>query len=330
MLSAKSWVLDRIEQSFSVFIKHPIALVIPLSIFQIIMIELIPALSVSIIFWGNLIDTMSINSLFYIAISLALIYALFYVVLLIPVTLGIIKWASDILHGKTVYLKEVLFYGFSKIFDAFRVYWFLFAYAYLIPALCFIFAWCILLSGLFLDNDLISYIGWWLMIASSVYALIQWIYRGIKWSFWIAWAIYENDFSKQQFIASVQYTNGNWWRIVWNYLLLWVMSALVMGIFWWIIWAVWFIWNDSINMFSSANEINSWTLEQFIWNLWNFSVFIFIINSISQILGSIVSAFVIVFSLILYLRLKDEAIDWKKVHHKVETIWQEKPQKYEL
>jgi GTP-binding protein EngB required for normal cell division len=56
-------------------------------------------------------------------------------------------------------MQDMVGYGFQKISDAFKVYWYMFAYAYLAPALCFILAGLIMLYGLYFNNGVISSIG---------------------------------------------------------------------------------------------------------------------------------------------------------------------------
>jgi hypothetical protein len=50
MFEVKNGVLDRIEQTFSIFIKNPLTLIAPLALFQILMIVLLPQIGMSVIF----------------------------------------------------------------------------------------------------------------------------------------------------------------------------------------------------------------------------------------------------------------------------------------
>jgi len=135
MFQAKQWVLDRIEQSFWIFIQQPLPLIGVLALFQIVMIELIPAVWMSMILWWNFINTSSISSIIYITLSIAVIYALFYVILLIPISIGIMKWISNIILGKHIQTQDTIWYWFQRLSDSFSVYWYMFKYVYLAPAI---------------------------------------------------------------------------------------------------------------------------------------------------------------------------------------------------
>jgi hypothetical protein len=311
MFQAKPWVLDRIEQSFWVFIKNPLALVAPLALFQIIMIALLPQIGISMILWGNFIETSSISSVLYITMSLAIIYAMLYVILIIPITIWVMKWAADLINGKDIIMQDMIRYGFYKISDAFKVYWYMFSYAYLVPALCFIVAGIITLYGLYFDNVVISALWWGLMTLSIFYALIQWVYRGLESTFGVGWAIFEENFSKQQFQLSIGLTRGKWWRILWNFFLIAIISSFLLTPITWLIWSIAFIWTissgiDIESFLQPSNENIEKNLKNFIGNIWGFNLSTFLMTSISQILWSIVSAFIILFSLIFYVRLKQE------------------------
>ena len=312
MFQAKQWVLDRIEQSFWIFIQQPLPLIGVLALFQIVMIELIPAVWMSMILWWNFINTSSISSIIYITLSIAVIYALFYVILLIPISIGIMKWISNIILGKHIQTQDTIWYWFQRLSDSFSVYWYMFKYVYLAPAIWFIIAWCITLYWLYFNNDIISSIWGGLMIAAWIYALFQWIYRWLKSSFAITWAVYENDFSLRQFNFSVSTTKGKWWRILWNFFVVGLICSLLLWLSSWVLWSISFIWTTSsgINIESvlqANNQDMQENLESFIGDIWDFSLMNLIINSISQVLWAIVTVFVIIFSIIFYLRLKLES-----------------------
>lgn len=316
MFQSKQWVLDRIEQTFSVLMKNPLALMSPLIIFQIIMLVVIPQFGISLILWWNFIETSSMNSVLYITMSLAISYGLFYVILIIPVTLWIIKWSSDLILWKDITAWNMIEYGFKKLSDSFKVYWYMFAYAFLVPALCFIVSGLIMLYGLYFNNEVVSAIAWWLMVISVLYAAIQWIYRWLKTSFSIWWAIYEDDFSKNQFESCVAYTHWKWWRIFWNFFLVGLIISLLMWLVSGLIWSITFMWTvnsgfDINSLIQLENQDMQTSIENFIWNRSGISIVKIITDSISQILWSIVSVFMIVFSLIFYIRLKDESWEWE-------------------
>lgn len=311
MFQAKEWVLDRIEQTFSILIQNPIALISPIAIFQIIMIVILPQIGMGLILWWNFMETSSVSSLLYITMSLAITYGLFYVILIIPVTLWVMKWASDLIEWKDITVQDMLGYGFQKLSDSFKVYWYMFAYAYLVPALCFIVAGSIMLYGLYFNNEGISSLAWWLMVVSVIYAAIQWIYRWLKSSFAIWSAVYEEDFSQEQFNTSVSYTKWKWWRIFWNFFLIWMITALLMGLVSGLIWSISFMWTvhsgiDINSLLGQADTDIQTSIENFIGDRSGINIFKIITDSISQVLGSVVSAFMLLFTIIFYIRLKQE------------------------
>lgn len=317
MLEAKQWVLDRIEQSFWVFIQNPLGLVMPLVLFQIVMIVLLPQIGMSVIFGWNFMQTSNVSTVLYMTMSIALIYATFYVILIIPVTISVIKWASDLIHWKNISAQTMIEYGFRKLSESFKVYWYMFAYAYLIPALCFIGAGFLVLLWLFLKVEVVSTIGWILMWISIIFWLVLWIYRWLKSTFAIWSAIYENDFSKEQFQKGISVTDNNWWRILWNFLLIWLISWLLMSLVTGFIWSITFLGTTS-SWIDIESILQPWgwniqeSIEGYMNNMWGISISEIITKSISQILWSIVSAFMIVFTLIFYLRLKKES-EWESI-----------------
>jgi hypothetical protein len=276
------------------------------------MIVLLPQIGMSVIFWWNFMETSSVSSLMYMTFSLAIIYGFLYLILIIPLTLSVIKWASELIQWKKITLQALIQYGFHKLSDSFKVYWYMFAYAYLIPALCFITAGFIMLLGLYLNNAAISSIAWILMVFSIIFGTIQWIYRGVKSTFAIGSAIYEEDFSKQRFQNSVSLTHNNWWRILWNFMLVWIISWLLVWLISWLLWSISFMgtansWIDINGLLQPADQDIQANIESFMGNIWGFSFIKIIIDSISQIITSSVSVFIIIFTLIFYIRLKDEA-----------------------
>lgn len=114
MFHTKAGVLDRIGQSFSLFMQAPIALVLPLAVFNIVMTLALPAIIFAFFPLTN-IDTQNISVLISLVISLALVYVIIYITLLIPISSSIIKSTFDIIRQKPVNIQSNIAYGFSKL-----------------------------------------------------------------------------------------------------------------------------------------------------------------------------------------------------------------------
>jgi len=97
MITAKEKVLDRIEQTFSVFIKNPIALITPLLVVNFIMISVAPLFLAHYFLSMSFINMNDIIQSLYILFIVAIIYGIVYMILVIPATLATMKAISDII-----------------------------------------------------------------------------------------------------------------------------------------------------------------------------------------------------------------------------------------
>lgn len=304
MFQAKQSVLDRIEQSFWIFMKAPFQLVLPLALFNIIMLQILPAIAIYIFPMQNA-QMQNISLLISMGVTLAIIYAIIYLTVMIPVSVSIIKSTIDIIKNKKVDYQENIKYSFHRLWKLFRVYWFIFEYSYLVPALCFIASGFVMITGMFIQNDMLIHIALAGMWISGFYAIIQGLYRWLKTTFSIINAMYQNDFEKESFKNTLKITDNNWWRILWNLMLVWLIWGLIVGLMSGILNSLSFINSDITDMISSENtEFNT---QEILWNLQSFNAMSFIIKSIEQILSALLSSFIIVFSVVFYLRLRDES-----------------------
>ncbi len=307
MLTAKAWVLDRIEQTFKTFIQNPIALITPLFAVNFVMMTIAPIFFMQYFFTSNIDNLNNIIQSLYILIVAALIYGIIYMILIIPATISTLKTSADILWRKKVSLGENIWYGFRKLWKAFSVYWYMFAYAYLVPAICFIVAWLIMIYGLYTEEPTIRVVWSILMWVAWLYALVQWVYRGLKSSFAVVAAVLHEDYSKSQFQKGILVTHNNWWRILGNFLLVWLIAWLSMGLITGLLGSISFL-SSGINDFIPTNEeVSISDLQNTFSAMWTFNIWAFIIDSITQILSTIVTAFIMVFSMIFFMRLRDEA-----------------------
>jgi hypothetical protein len=63
---------------------------------------------------------------------------LVYLLLYIPVFLGLIKTIQQVYNNEAVKIQKNIYYGFSRLWLSMKTYWYIFAYVALIPALIFI------------------------------------------------------------------------------------------------------------------------------------------------------------------------------------------------
>lgn len=310
MFQAKPWVLDRIEQSFTIFFKKPLQILLPFLLFHILMFILVPEI-LKFTLWETLINQSNISHSIILLIYLWVAYGMIYLILVLPITYATIKTICETILGENTKIEKNIWEGFSKLGKVFKVYWFIFAYAYLIPALCFI-AWGFIMLGWMLWNNEMMQNTWMiLMWLSSIYALIQGIYRWLKTSFALPSAIYNKNYEKNNFHLSVNITDGKWWRILWNYLLVGIIWWLMIGLISGLIESFGALGSNYGDIFSSlSQEKENFNIEEsmqvMLKSTLEFSVFAFIASILNTILDTLLGVFALVFSVVFYLRLRDE------------------------
>lgn len=309
MLQAKENVLDRIEQTFVLFKNNFKELLLPFLIFNLSIIMIVMTVS-----WGFFKFTnyekyftefnpaLSIDLVMY--ITILIFFVIIYLIVSIWFNLWLLKWIKQWVNWEKVTPIENLAYGFKSIFISFQTYWYIFSYIFLIPAILFIVWWILFNIGFYADNnEILKFIWWALMIVWAIIWLAFAIYRGVRTSFSIASAIDKDSFTKENFLESISFTNDNWWRIVWNIFLAWLIVSLVSWVFWMLLSSISFFWND-INI-SEIRDIED--LKIVLKSMWDINIYKIISNSLDILIKTITSIFVIVFSYILFLRLQDES-----------------------
>ncbi len=309
MFQAKPWVLDRIEQSFWIFFKRPLMIILPFLLFHIVMFIIIPEIW-KFTLWPILMQQNSISSTIHILALLGLSYALIYLMGMIPITYATIKTICETTSWESTDMKKNIKEGFSLIGKIFTVYWFIFAYAYLMPALCFIAGGSLLLGGIIWDIEILRNVWMIFMWLSFLYAIIQWVYRGLKTSFALSSAIYNQNYEKQTFETSIRMTDGKWWRILGNFLLVWLIGWLMIGLVSWFIESLVFLWgsneNNVLSFLQGEEFFNIEKLQNMFGEILSFNIFTLIADICNTILNTIFTTFIIVFSVVFYLRLRDE------------------------
>jgi len=320
----KENVLDRIEQSFIFMKDNFLNLFLPLSIFYILWFY------VFYWFWDFLmwfIDIKNIfsplNFLIFIAIFILIITYLLLDMLLI---IWIYKTIIDIDSELEINFKNIFKYSYYNLFNIFKVYYYIFIYVFLIPSIIFIVWW---IYFLYLQcNDLINLSSidksYMLELAITWFSIFIWFiiyisYKSNKAIFWVVSAIAKEDFNRQNFNNSVNLTNWNWWRIFWNFLLIWIiislLTSLINSVFQinTLFEASTFvdnipIENKSVDLkkileeFKTSNPLKQWILEEITWRI------IMIITLI----------FTSIFTYIFYKRLEFESSNINKIDNSEE------------
>lgn len=259
-------VLDRIEDSFTLFKNNFLKLFLP--------ILLLRFFASFLAFWFffnyslnymrvkmlniNPEDFSNIFALLYYDFSFILIIwsilLIFNLTLSIPFYLWVIKSIKDAFDWRIISIKDNLIYWFYNILNSFRIYYYIFIYVYLLPALIIIIWWIITTIWVFLHNSWVSYTWLFIEFIWGIIFLFFYIYRWIKSKFAIFSAIDKNSYEKDSFITSIGVTKNNWWRILWNLFLIWIIIYLLNWFISNLVWAFsyWSLWYD----FSSFNYNN--------------------------------------------------------------------------
>ena len=249
-------------------------------------------------------------------ITLYIIYLMFYVVLL----LWFLKSIRQVVKLEKITIIDNLKYWVLNFSNSMKTYWYIFAYIALIPSILFIVGWILFNIPYFISGlDFIESIWGAIIVLSLIIFIIFAIYRWLKSTFSLYSAVNENSFTKENFTFSIKITDFNWMRIFWNFLLVWIIISIISSIISWIIWSLLFFgngWWSIIDLFMDwiYNRWNIWTP-----NMWdikniindyvnNFSIFWELIsNFIKNILTTLSSVFLLTFTYIFFLRLKQES-----------------------
>lgn len=314
IFEAKQWVLDRMEQSFPYFKKHFFSLVIPYLLFQVAFIVLLGTyFFYFVISWVVGVfssDMINVENFYYSPkiiyfIVLSFLFIVTYFLLQIPLILWTIRWVRQALLNQDVTPQENFLWAFERILSSFKTYWYIFAYICLIPAIIFI-LWGVLMIASMLNSNLEDFAVVWisLMIISVIVFIVFALYRWVRATFPLYTAIDKDDFTKDNFIASLKITNNNWWRIFGNFFLI----GLIIGLLEWLISGL----LDSL--FPSSVDYSqieySWEIQSdnLVALLDTFSPLAQIIRWIvDQIIAVSVTIYIIIFTYIFMYRLQDES-----------------------
>ena len=337
MLTVKENVLDRIEQSFELFTKNFKNIFLSYFIYKFV---------VSIVIWNViyywamkyidldsfidldktdtiLVDLFS-NSYFIIWVNLFLILILLNLILIIPFILGTFKTIKDsYLEKENISYIENIKYWFKNINNSFKTYWYMFAYVALIPSLAFIVWWLLLIWWKTENVDILFNIWSFILWFATVLFLVFSLYRWLKTSFSIVSAVDKDEYTKENFNNSVSITKNNWWRIVWNFMLLGLIISLIWWLFSWVIW-IFKISNFDFSILDNlwADSLSPENIKVLTDNLTKsateFSIVNFLISIIELIIDICFIVFTFVFTYLFYKRLEFES--WLNINNSIDNI----------
>jgi len=319
MFTAKESFLDRIEQSFIIFKDNIFPLTVPLLIFNFLTLVVLPYFIMLLFFviiplesffsQGWDIEAFSnISLIVTFGITLWFLLTIIYIICLIPIQVAIIKTIKNSINGTQESIQDTLKYGIKRIFDIFRVYWYIFAYTLLLPACVFI-VWGILLNiGLYYNTsstEVLTLVWGSLMWVSAIFALFSMIYRWTKATFaWVS-AVDSESFYKDNFLYSVKITDGKWWRVFWNVFGVAIIWTLVIGIVGGLWESIAFLGNDWEAI--SEIETEQQEFQHLISSFTDFNILFFINSIIQTFLNTVLGVFVSVYIYVYYKRLEFEA-----------------------
>ena len=308
MINSKENFFDRFKQTFIIFKNNFIQLFLPMFLYKFIAIVVLWSLIMfyflmniwDISKWWTDIFSLLFNPLFVISIILWFILMIVYLIFYIPVYLWLIKSIKQVVEWEEITTKANLIYWFNRILSSFKTYWYIFSYVALIPALLFILWWLLFNAWFYYDSyEILKDIWWLIMIISLILFVFFAIYRWVKATFPIYSAVNHDNFSKVDFLNSVNITNNSWWRVFWNTFLVWLIVWFTVSFAANLLKIFSYSWIDfnSIKSFDDLLLISS-----------NFTIYSQILSGfLNNIISTIWSVFIIVFVYLLFLRIKFES-----------------------
>lgn len=314
-MRAEEKVLDRIEQCFEIFKKAFIYLVIPFFGYYLFSFVFFGLVTIYLLFsWIllSIFDTMDYNNFFLffanpkvvLLATVGMFFWLIYLLLYIPFFIYAIKTIWDFYKwAEKINFKENFIYSLNRFVTIMKTYWYIFAYVALIPSFIFI-IWGALFN--------LSYFLKWGDIYRTIWAIFMWLwsflficfalYRWLKTSFSVYSAVDSDDYSRENFNFSVKITTNNWWRILWNMMLIWLIIWLLSGIasnFFWI------FFSNSSNLSNISSDLASKDLLKSFMS--NFSFFNYFVSGFFEMfISTIWKVFILIFIYVFYKRLNFE------------------------
>lgn len=313
----KEWIFDRIEQSFNLLfsgLKNFSYLVFPIYIYKLIFWVIIWNFVSYVLLWNlDLTKTDIFSSPYYLIIFFFIIvWFLLYITFSVWFLLATIKTIKDVYKWIEVNIKQNIIYGFNSIIPSFETYWHIFAYIVLIPFYIISAWWVLFIVWNYLKNLVVTWYWLKVLFFGLFVLLIFMIYRWIKIKFSISSAVDNNHYTKDDFKKSVVITDNNWWRIVWNFLIISILFSIVFSIIWVITWMfkTWIF--DILNLSDIATHYSNWSLnkdyiDSLKQNIMTFSGMFYLNNFIMSFFDLFFDTtrdvFILVFTYLFYKRL---------------------------
>jgi hypothetical protein len=211
---------------------------------------------------SGVLPNLSSNAVLYIVIGI--FFVIMYYILIISFQLATIKSVKDSYDGQKINIAENVIYWFKNLFNSFKTYWYIFAYVALIPAILFIIGW--IMVNLWFYEKLSDSTSIWIffLVFWIVLFLFFSLYRWLKSTFALYSAVDKNSFSRENFVESVSITHHNWWRMIWNFILLSIITSIVL----WVIWVLLSIFTFVSSSSTASTDENSQKYEKVMSN-WN-------------------------------------------------------------
>lgn len=344
MIISKETVFDRIEQSFILFKSNFLSLFLPIFIYNLIyfLVWYISFIKIST-FWLSEIWRLSWLDFFWLLnnyvmhIAIGIVLFILYLMLYIPLELMLIKSIKQLFDWDRITVKLNLVYWFKKFFSSFTTYYYIFLYIAWIPAFLFIVWWIFFNLTFFIELDSIyKQISIWLMIFSLILFLFFSLYRWIRAKFSLLSAVDKDEFNIINFKKALTLSKNNWWRILWNLILIWIIVSIIKSIISWIISILGFFNSNivenigdtfldkTLKWWSIHDLLNQENVNNIISSFLEFNLMYFIWDIIKVWLDSISIIFIIIFLYLLFKRLEFENNDIKTQIKKDNLIWNKK------
>ena len=330
MLIPKKSVFDRFEQTFDLFKNNFVKLFFPIFLFNFFTVILFWTL-VKIKFFNKISWSISSFDSFFtflnssevvMIIVLFMIWLILYLILYIPFFVWLVKSIGQWFDWEEITPKKNIYFWFKNLGWIFKTYRFIFAYVALIPSLLFISWWSLIIFQSYFKLDEIFKNIWFILIVFSVIFFISFmIYRKLKTTFSLYNAIDKNGFTKNNFDFSIDITNNNWWRILGNLIIVWIIIWTISSIISMFVKISW----TSLNLMNSLDiqDFQNITFEnaskkiKYIIDIYikEYSIILSIVSDvINHIITLIWFIFITIFNFIFFRRLEIESIPvWKEV-----------------
>jgi uncharacterized membrane protein YhaH (DUF805 family) len=187
------------------------------------------------------------------------IFLILYFLLIVFMVLWNVKSFQQVYHKEELTILDNFIFAKQNYFSLYKTYWYLFAYIALYPSLLFI-LWGILFWGnasLSTPLELFKWISIAIMLISVFWFIVNAIYRTYRSIFSLYHAVVNRDFTKENFLESLEFTKWKYWRVFWNMLLISIIFQIILMTSHFFLWFVYpsFISSEDIQASESFYDI---------------------------------------------------------------------------